>query len=237
MGVSKRRQRFMPIPIFQSDAIAVVDASLPESMLPARSRLVTVRTIAVSLMIGAIVLGACATMVTADQIPEPSLGSASDYLKSNPHFANTYEIPLLGIEVDNGTDSLTDGHEVSGVEVLSTIPSGPGAAAGLRGRREGIQAALTVGIMAGAVFFPPAMLGVVALQQSGIGQSRELIIAVDGQRTRDVTDLGEAIEKAEAGEFVYLTILSHSQREQLRVELPVACLPDSCREAGASPVR
>jgi hypothetical protein len=105
-------------------------------MLLARSRLVTPRTIAVSLMIGPIVLGACATMVTAGQpIPEPNLGSASDYVKNNPHFANTYEIPLLGVEVDNGTDSLKDGHGVSGVEVLSTIPSGPGAAAGLQGRR------------------------------------------------------------------------------------------------------
>jgi S1-C subfamily serine protease len=207
-------------------------------MLHAPSRLITARMAAISLMIGPIVLGACATMVTAGQpIPEPSLGSASDYVKNNPHFANTYEIPLLGIEVDNGTDSLKDGHEVSGVEVLSTIPSGPGAAAGLQGRREGVQTALTVGILAGAVFFPPAMLGVLALQQSGIGQSHELIIAIDGQRTRDITDFGEAIEKAEAGEFVYLTVLSHGEREQLRVELPVACPPDSCREAGASNAR
>jgi S1-C subfamily serine protease len=106
------------------------------------------------------------------------------------------------------------------VEVLSAIPSGPGAAAGLQGRRQGVQTALTVGILAGAVFFPPAMLGMIALQQSGIGVSRELIIAVDGQRTRDVSDFGEAIEKAEAGEVVYLTVLSDGQREQLRVELP-----------------
>lgn len=75
----------------------------------------------------------------------------------------------------------------------------------------------------------------IALQQSGIGVSRELIIAVDGQRTRDVNDFGEAIEKAEAGEVVYLTVLSHGQREQLRVELPVACLLDFYREVGASP--
>lgn len=79
------------------------------------------------------------------------------------------------------------------------------------------------------------MLGVMALQQNGISQSHELIIAVDGQRTRDVTDFGEAIAKAEAGQFVYLTVLSRGQREQLRVELPVACLSDSCRQAGASP--
>jgi S1-C subfamily serine protease len=174
-------------------------------------------------------------MSTAGEfVSESSLGSANDYVKNTPDSSNIYEIPLLGIEVDNGTDSLKGGHPVSGVEVLSAVPSGPGAAAGLQGRREGVQTALTVGILAGALFFPPAILGVMALQQSGLGQSHELIIAVDGQRTHDVTDFGEAIEKVEAGEFVYLTVLSHGQREQLRVELPVACLPGACREAGAS---
>jgi S1-C subfamily serine protease len=95
--------------------------------------------------------------------------------------------------------------------------------------------ALTVGILAGAIFSPPAMLGMIALEQSGVGQSHELIIAVDGQRTRNVTDFEEAIGKAEAGEFVYLTVVSHGQREQLRVELPVACLSGFCREAVTSP--
>jgi S1-C subfamily serine protease len=191
--------------------------------------------IAASLM-AAIVLGAGATLANAGQsASESSLGSANEYVKNAPDSASPYEIPLLGIEVNNAVDSLKGGRQVSGVEVLSAIPNGPGAAAGLQGRHEGVQTALTVGILAGAVFFPPAMLGVMALQQSGIGQSHELIIAVDGQRTRDVTDFGEAIAKAEAGQFVYLTVLSHGQREQLRVELPVACLSDSCRPAGASP--
>jgi S1-C subfamily serine protease len=174
-------------------------------------------------------------MSTAGEfVSESSLGSANDYVKNTPDSSNIYEIPLLGIEVDNGTDSLKGEHPVSGVEVLSAVPSGPGAAAGLQGRREGVQTALTVGILAGALFFPPAILGVMALEQSELGRSHELIIAVDGQRTHDVTDFGEAIEKVEAGEFVYLTVLSHGQREQLRVELPVACLPGACREAGAS---
>ena len=79
------------------------------------------------------------------------------------------------------------------------------------------------------------MLGVMALQQSGIGQSHELIIAVDGQPTRDVTDFGEAIAKAEAGQFVYLTVLSDGQREQLRVVAGFSAYLDSCRQAGASP--
>ena len=224
----------MSILILQESAIPMADASLPGSVLRGRSGRVAVLSIAAALM-AAIVVGSGAKMATAGQsVSEPSVGSANDYVKNAPDLANAYEIPLLGIEVNNGADSLKDGHRVSGVEVLSAMPRGPGAAAGLQGRRAALQTALTVGILAGAVFFPPAMLGMIALQQSGVGQSYDLIIAVDGQRTRDVTDFEEAIEKAEAGEFVYLTVLSHGEREQLRAELPVACLPGSCRDAGAS---
>jgi S1-C subfamily serine protease len=176
-------------------------------------------------MITGIILGTGATRARSDQAAsEQGLGSADDYVRSTPNFANAYDVPLLGIEVNNGAVSVKGGHPVSGVEVLTAIPSGPGAAAGLQGRREGVQAALTVGLLAGAVFFPPAMLGMMVLQESGVGTSRELIIAVDGQRTRDVTDFREAIAKAKAGEIVYLTIVSGGRREQISVELPVGQL-------------
>jgi S1-C subfamily serine protease len=92
----------------------------------------------------------------------------------------------------------------------------------LQGRRHrGVffQTSLTIGILATAAFFPPAMLCVMAL--SGIGESHETIIAVDGERTRDVTDFEEAIEKAKAGEVVYLTVVTGGRREQIRVALPV----------------
>jgi len=204
-------------------------------VLRGRSKLVAVQ-ITIAGLIAAIVVGPSATMVIADQsVPEQGLGSANDYVNNTPDSSSAYEIPLLGIEVNNSTDGLKDGHKISGVGVLSAIPESPGAAAGLQGRREGVQTALTVGILAGAMFFPPAMLGVIALQQSGVGQSHDLIIAVDGQRTRDITDFEEVIEKAQAGEFVYLTVLRNGAREQLRVELPVACLPGACRETGAGP--
>jgi hypothetical protein len=40
-------------------------------------------------------------------------------------------------------------------------------------------------------------------------------------RTRNVTEFEEAIEKADAGEVVYLTVVSSGRREQIRVALPV----------------
>jgi S1-C subfamily serine protease len=176
-------------------------------------------------LIAAIIFGmGMATAAAGQTASQQGLGSANDYLRSTPDSADTFDVPLLGIAVNNGADHLHGGHPISGVEILTVMPSGPGAAAGLQGRREGTRAALTIGLLAGAMLFPPAMLGVVALQQSGIGASRELIIAVDGQRTRDVSDLGEAMENAEAGEIVYLTVLSGGRREQVPVELPVGQL-------------
>jgi len=40
-------------------------------------------------------------------------------------------------------------------------------------------------------------------------------------RTRNVTEFEEAIEKADAGEMVYLTVVRSGRREQIRVALPV----------------
>ena len=59
-----------------------------------------------------------------------------------------------------------------------------------------------------------------AVQQSGLGESHDLIIAVDGQRTRNLNDFMRAIGEAEAGEIVYLTVVSEGRRNQVRVELP-----------------
>jgi S1-C subfamily serine protease len=64
------------------------------------------------------------------------------------------------------------------------------------------------------------MLGVAVLESSGIGKSQEFIIAVDGERTRDVTDFGAALNQADPGEVVYLTIVSDGQRKQVPVALP-----------------
>ena len=71
------------------------------------------------------------------------------------------------------------------------------------------------------LFFPPAaVLGAMLMKQGGIGQSHELIIAVDAQRTRNVGELESALSQAEPGETAYLTIVTVGRREQVRVNLP-----------------
>jgi len=59
---------------------------------------------------------------------------------------------------------------------------------------------------------------VIALSKAA--ESHEMIIAVDGNRTCDVTDFEEAMRKVETGEVVYLTVVRHGRREQIRLALP-----------------
>jgi hypothetical protein len=56
----------------------------------------------------------------------------------------------------------------------------------------------------------------------GWGLKRSTVLRVTKRdRTRNVTEFEEAIEKADAGEMVYLTVVRSGRREQIRVALPV----------------
>ena len=182
----------------------------------------------IGLLMAGIVLGMVPSADVTIAAPGPSvldseprhLSSADDYVRSRPASANGYGAPLMGMEVRSGWGELKVGQRLSGVEILTVSPDGPSAAAGIGSRRAVVRTALTIALSAGALFFPPAIVGVMAVQQSGLGESHDLIIAVDGQRTRNLDDFMRAIGEAEAGEIVYLTVVSEGMRNQVRVELP-----------------
>ena len=200
--------------------------AMKERGLAPFSKLIAIWTITGWLMAG-IVFAAGGTTVTADQTASgQGLGSSRDYLQSNPGSyvqsdpAGAYESPFLGIAVQSAG--------LAGIwprGKRSRDSDGNSRQSRRSGRLAGQQPGsfahdgYVLGMVVGAAIFPPAMLGVMAL--SKICEPHETIIAVDGERTRNVTEFEEAIEKADAGEVVYLTVVNSGRREQIRVALPI----------------
>jgi S1-C subfamily serine protease len=165
-------------------------------------------------------LTVCASTARTGEIySDGHLGSVDDYLSTKPDFPDVYEVAQLGIDVKNGESTLQSIYQFDGVEIVGVLPGGPGAAAGLKGERRQVQAIMRVGLLAASMFFPPAVIGLAVFESSGIGESHEFIIAVDGIRTHDINDFGAALSQAAPGEIVYLTVVSNSQRRQLQVPL------------------
>ena len=106
------------------------------------------------------------------------------------------------------------------MEIVGVVPGSLGAAAGPKGREQRVQTLVTAGILVASTIFPPAIPAVAVLGSSEIGEFHEFLIAVDGVRIHDVIEFGEALNQAEPGEIVYLTIVVDSQRKQIQLVLP-----------------
>ena len=145
---------------------------------------------------------------------DAGLGSSED-----PDFSGDYELPLLGLTVGDGECKLQDGRRFDGVEIIDVIPGSPAAIVGLKSQRRPVKTAMTAAIGVASLAFPPAIMGVSVVDSIHLGESHEVIIAVDAMRTRDVHELAAALEQARPGETVYLTVVYKGQREELRLRL------------------
>jgi len=148
--------------------------------------------------------------------------------------------PYLGITVQYVSKCYNGGEE-HGLEVLTIDPNSPAAQAGLQARSGmtaiGAAVSTLTGILPGG-----SILSSKALATSGaMGQGGDLIIAVDGNRVRDQTDLENAMSRLKPGDTMYLTVIrpngtdehTHSPPIQIAVKVgavgePIAnAAPDS----------
>jgi S1-C subfamily serine protease len=148
------------------------------------------------------------------------LGTLEEYANSLGSERGAY-IPSLTIYVMNGQVRLKNGRSVAGVKITRVLPHGVGDSAGLRSKNDMIPGLLTAGLVAGSVFFPPAIFGVFLIPHSGIGESYDLIMAVDGQRTHDANELTNALREVVGGdgELAYLVIVRRGKRQNVVVKL------------------
>ena len=152
-----------------------------------------------------------------------------DYVIGDPYAVgeNEDQVPALRIEVANGESKLTRGPSVTGIKVISVDPNGPAAIAGLQGERMMARTALTAALAVGGMVFPPAMFVAMLAQQSDVGESHDLIIAVDGERTRNIVDLQDALDRAHVRSFIWTSSVQAADNTS-----QYAC-PVSCRHIGA----
>ena len=150
-----------------------------------------------------------------------ALGSVKDYVSGDPYAVgeNEDQVSALGIEVVNGESKLTRGPSVTGLKVISVDPDGPAAIARLQSERM-IARVLTAALAAGGMVFPPALFVAILVSQGDVGESHDLIIAVDGERTRNIADLQDALSREDGGEIVYLVVVRAGRRECVAVRLP-----------------
>jgi len=168
--------------------------------------------------------GACNAV--RSQEPENSLsalGSIDEYVREEDPLEGSAESALeireLGIEVRNGTGKLTSGASLPGPIVMRVTADGPAGRAGLRNQRHTTKSVLVDVFIVGALVFPPALFGAVAVADSNFGESHDTIIAVDSERTRDIQELEEAIGRSREGPLLYLTLIRRGRRRQIHVFL------------------
>jgi S1-C subfamily serine protease len=165
-----------------------------------------------------------ADLATAGTPPNTSgepgdLGTLDQYVRNSPDSdSRASEVTTLGISVMNGAAQL-EGGQVKGIRICSVLPGTGAAIAGLRSEQAAVAAVLTVGFLMAGMLFPPAALGAIIVNDAGIGESYDLIIATDGQRTHNVQELRQALAGATSGELVYLVLIRAGRRYNVVVTL------------------
>jgi S1-C subfamily serine protease len=157
--------------------------------------------------------------------PPPAQSSMSDLQGVNEYLNSSgeaVEISQLGITARNGQATVDDGQNISGVAVIDVSSGGPSAEAlGSHDASHYVLGGVLLGAgVASAVFFPPALIGVVMLANSHAVSSYDLVVGVDGNRVRNTMEFMQSVADVRSGDTVYLAVVRHGRRVQVPIHLP-----------------
>jgi S1-C subfamily serine protease len=126
----------------------------------------------------------------------------------------------LGMELREDCSRLKTREKVCGLAVLDIRSGSPAARAGIQRYTALTHDLLDGASVAAALVFPPAIVAVAVIDSSGIGESFDLVIGVDGRRVRHVLDFQDFTANIRPGDVVYLTIVRDGKRMQVPVHVP-----------------
>jgi hypothetical protein len=126
----------------------------------------------------------------------------------------------LGMELREDCTKFEDHQKVCGLAVLEVRRGSPAEKAGVKRYTALTHDILDGASVAAALVFPPAIVAVAVIDQSGIGESFDLVIGVDGRRVRHMLDFEDLTSNVRPGDTVYLTIVRAGRRVQLAIQIP-----------------
>jgi hypothetical protein len=126
----------------------------------------------------------------------------------------------LGMELREDCTKFESHEKVCGLAVLEVRNGSPADKAGVKRYTALTHDLLDGASVAAALVFPPAIVAVAVIDQSGIGENFDLIIGVDGRRVRHILDFQDLTSNVRPGDTVYLTIVRQGRRVQLPVQVP-----------------
>lgn len=163
----------------------------------------------------------------ADSDPDQQQGDDSTQTDLPPHvyslqdFVNQgVEDSPLGVELREDCSKLKSDEKVCGLAVLDVHQGSPADKAGIKRYTALTHDLLDGASVAAALVFPPAIIAVAVIDESGIGESFDLVIGVDGRRVRHILDFQDLTSNVRPGDTVYLTIVRAGKRMQVPVQVP-----------------
>ena len=152
-------------------------------------------------------------------------GIPPDQLRNLQEYDSGAEMTTsLGMQLREDRRSLSSGQEADGLLVTGVKQGSAAADAGLHPYNATKHNMMTGVAMMGAMVFPPAILLVPALDYSAVGETYDLIIAVDGARVRNFLDFQDRTRDLQPGEILYLSVVRNGKRLQMKLLLTQACL-------------
>jgi hypothetical protein len=142
------------------------------------------------------------------------IGSADDFIEGEDRSP-------LGLTLRPDNRRLESGEVAAGLLVVSVAPGGPADKAGVKPYRHAARSTLEAVSVAGAFFFPPAMLLLPVLESTRIGDSYDMITGIDGYRVTGALDFEDCMRDVQSGEIVYLSVVRNGSRLQVPVSVPL----------------